>query len=126
MKTLVKILLVAGCAAILTAVLLIAVLSGILGMQWSRTLQVLSSETGLYILPAIILIEFCFLTNDSFAYVCERFELSFGLRFSEIPFKFDLDNFDTPIPLKTKLLQLYPLTILLTLLGFVAALMTRQ
>ncbi|MEN3349645.1 MAG: hypothetical protein V7632_3280 [Bradyrhizobium sp.] len=89
-------------------------------------MQVLSSETGLYILPAIILIEFCFLTNDSFAYVCERFELSFGLRFSEIPFKFDLDNFDTPIPLKTKLLQLYPLTILLTLLGFVAALMTRQ
>lgn len=126
MRTLLKIFLVAVCAAILTAVLLMAVLAGILGMQWSRTLQILSSATGLYVLPMIILIEFYFFTNDLFAYVCEKFARNFGLHFSEIPFKFDLDNFETPIPLKTKLVQLYPLTILLILLGFVAALMTRQ
>jgi hypothetical protein len=126
MRTLLKIVVVAVCAAILTAVLLITVLAGILGMQWSRTLQILSSATGLYVLPTIILIEFYFFTNDLLTYVCEKFALNFGLHFCEIPFKFDLDNFETPIPLKTKLVQLYPLTILFTLLGFVAALMTRQ
>ncbi|MDA9491958.1 hypothetical protein [Bradyrhizobium sp. CCBAU 11361] len=126
MRTLLKIALVAVSAAVLTTVLLIIVLAGILGMQWSRTFQILSSATGLYLLPAIIFIEFYFLTNDLLAYACRKFELDFGLHFSEIPFKFDLDNLETPIPLRTKLVQLYPLTILLTLLGFVVALITHQ
>jgi len=126
MRTLLKFALVAACAVFLTALLLIAVLAGILGMQWNRTLQILSSATGLYVLPAIILTEFYFLTNDLLSYVCKKYEVDFGLHFSEIPFKFDLDNFETPIPLRTKLTRLYPLTILLTLSGFVVALMTRQ
>lgn len=126
MRTLLKIVLVAVCAAILTALLLIVVLGGIFGMQWSRTLQILSSATGLYLLPTIIFIEFYFLVNDLLAYICRKYELNFGLSFSEIPFKFDLDNFETPIPLKTKLVQLYPLTILLMLLGLVVALTARQ
>lgn len=126
MRTLLKIVLVAVCAAILTALLLIVVLGGIFGMQWSRTLQILSSATGLYLLPTIIFIEFYFLVNDLLAYICRKHELNFGLSFSEVPFKFDLDNFETPIPLKTKLVQLYPLTILLILLGLVVALTARQ
>ncbi|MDA9547064.1 MULTISPECIES: hypothetical protein [Bradyrhizobium] len=126
MRTLLKIALVAACAAILATVLLVIVLAGVLGMQWSRTSQILSSETGLYVLPTIIFFEFCFLTNDLLAYLCEKYELDFGLRFSEVPFEFDLDNRGTPIPLRTKLARLYPLSILLTLLGFAVALMTRQ
>ncbi|QHP69818.1 hypothetical protein EI171_22480 [Bradyrhizobium sp. LCT2] len=126
MKTLLKIALVAVCAAIFTVVLLIVVLAGVFGMQWSRTLQILSSATGLYLLPTIIFFEFYFLTNDLLAYLCKKFELDFGLHFSEFHFKFDLDNFDTLIPLRTKLIQLYPLTILLTLLAFVVALITHQ
>lgn len=126
MRTLLKIALVAVCAAIFTAMLLLVVLAGIFGMQWSRTLQILSTAMGLYLLPAVIFFEFYFLTNDLLAYLCKRFELDFGLHFSEVPFKFDLDNFDTLIPLRTKLVQLYPLTILLTLLAFVVALITRQ
>ncbi|MDA9499074.1 hypothetical protein XI05_16695 [Bradyrhizobium sp. CCBAU 11357] len=50
----------------------------------------LSSETGLYLLPTIIFFEFYFLTNDLLALLCEKYELDFGLRFSEVPFKFDL------------------------------------
>ncbi|MBR0987785.1 MULTISPECIES: hypothetical protein [Bradyrhizobium] len=126
MRLALKIALVAICAAILTAVLLIIVLAGIFGMQGSRTLQILSSAPELYLLPTIIFVEFCFLTNDLLAYLCKKFELDFGINFSEIPFKFDLDKLEAPIPLRTKLVQLYPLTILLTLLGFAVALMTRQ
>ena len=126
MRTLLKIALVAVCAAIFTAVVLIVVLAGIFGMQWSRTLQILSSAMGLYLLPTIIFFEFYFLTNDLLVYLCKRFELDFGLHLSEVPFRFDLDNFDTLIPLRTKLVQLYPLTILLTLLALVVALITRQ
>jgi hypothetical protein len=125
MRTLLKIALVAICAATSTALLLIAVLGGIFGMQSNAALQ-LSSASGLYILPTIILIEFYLLTNDVLVYVSEKFGLDFGLHFSEVPLKFDLDNSETLIPLRTKLMQLYPLSILLTLLGFVLALMTRQ
>lgn len=100
MRTLLKVVLAAASAAILTTLLLIIVLDGIVGMQWSRTLQILSSATGLYLLPAIIFIEFYLLTNDLLAYACRRYELDFGLHFSEIPFKFDLDNFETPIRLR--------------------------
>lgn len=64
--------------AIFTAVLLVIVLAGILGLQWSRTLQSLSSETGLYLLPTIIFFEFYFLTNDLLALLCEKYELDFG------------------------------------------------
>lgn len=126
MRTLLKIILVAASAAILTTLLLITVLDGIVGLQWSRTFQIMSSATGLYLLPAVIFIEFYLLTNDLLAYACKRYELIFGLHFSEIPFNYDLDNFGTPIPLKSKLIQLYPLTILLLLLGLVVALITRQ
>ncbi len=126
MRMLLKIALVAASAAILTTVLLIIVLAGVLRMQWSQTLQTMNSAPGLYLLPTIIFIEFYFLTNDLLAYVCRKFELNFRLQFTEIPFKFDLDNFETPIPLRTKLVQLYPLTILLTLLGLAIALITRQ
>lgn len=36
-------------------------------VEWSRTFQILSSATGLYLLPAIIFIEFYLLTNDLLA-----------------------------------------------------------
>ncbi|UWU94032.1 hypothetical protein [Bradyrhizobium sp. CB1015] len=78
MRTLLKIALVAVCAATFTAVLLAIVLAGVLGMQWSRTLQILSSETGLYLLPTIIYFEFYFLTNDLMALSLQ--EVRTGLR----------------------------------------------
>ncbi|MHC2461365.1 hypothetical protein ACVIHD_000377 [Bradyrhizobium embrapense] len=78
MRALLKIALVAVSAAILTTVPLVIVLAGILGMQWSRTFQILSSTTGLYFQPTIIFIEFYFLTNDLLAYACRK--LRAGLR----------------------------------------------
>lgn len=78
MRTLLKVVLVAASAAILTTLLLIIVLDGILGMQWSRTFQILSSATGLYLLPAIIFIEFYLLTNDLLAYTCRRYDWTSG------------------------------------------------
>jgi hypothetical protein len=85
----------------------------------------MNSETAIYIFPAVVLFEFYFLTNDVLAYLTEKYQLNVGLKFSEVRFTYDLDNNNTHIPLKSKLLQLYPLTIALTLLGFVLVLFTR-
>lgn len=78
----------------------------------------MNSQTVLYIFPALIFLEFCFLTNDLLVYLSRTFHLNFGLQFSEARFTYENDNSDAPIPLKTKLLQLYPLSIGLVTLGF--------
>ena len=58
-------------------------------------------------------------------YLMKKYRLDVGLELSEVRFTYDLDNNNTPIPLKSKILLLYPLTIVLTLLGFVLVLFTQ-
>lgn len=53
MRTLLKIVLVAASAATLTTLLLIIVLDGILGIQWSRTFQILSLRQGCISYPPL-------------------------------------------------------------------------
>ncbi len=108
-----------------TALLLGLVLLAIFGMQLGTVAQKMNSETGLYILPAVIWAAFYFFLNDFLAHLSNRYQLYFGFEFSEVRFTIDNDNNNTPIPLRTKLLQLYPLTIALVLVGFVLVLMNR-
>ena len=104
------------------ALLLGAMLIVFLGMDIATILEKMNSQKALYLFPIIIFIEFCFFLNDSFVLLSRTKNVDFGIEFSEMRFTYDLDNFDTPIPLRAKLLQLYPLTICLTALGFVLAL----
>ena len=108
-----------------TASLLGLVLLAGFGMQLNTIAQKMNSETALYIFPAVIMAEFYFLLNDFLAHLSKRYQLYFGFEFSEARFTFDSDNSNTPIPLRTKLLQLYPLSIALVLFGFVLVLMNR-
>jgi hypothetical protein len=125
MKTLLKSGLVALVAVAATLALLGLILCGFLKMEPNTIVQKMNSETAIYIFPAVVLFEFYFLTNDVLACLTEKYQLNVGLKFSEVRFTYDLDNNNTHIPLKSKLLQLYPLTIALTLLGFVLVLFTR-
>ena len=79
----------------------------------------MNSEVVLYIFPAFVLLEFCLLINDWLAHLSKKYRLPFGFDFPEMRFTYDLDNNNTRIPLRSKLLQLYPLSIALTVLGFV-------
>ncbi len=92
-------------------------------MQLSTIAQKINSAPGLYIFPTVILAEFYFLINDLLVHLSKRYQLDFGFDFSEVRFAIDNDNNNTPIPLRTKLLRLYPLTIALVLVGFVLVLM---
>jgi hypothetical protein len=94
-------------------------------MQPSTIFQKMNSETVLYIFPAVVVFEFYFLVNDWLAHLSKKCRLPFGFDFSEVRFTCDLDNCNARIPLRAKLLQLYPLSIALTLLGFVLVLINR-
>jgi hypothetical protein len=125
MKNLLKFVLVLFCATAAALSLLGLVLCGVSKMELNTIVQKMNSEMALYIFPAFVLFEFYFLINDFLAHFSKKYQLPFGFDFSEFRFTYDLDNNNTPIPLKAKLLQLYPLSIALTLLGFVLVLITR-
>jgi hypothetical protein len=116
---------VALFAVAATLSLLGLILCGFLKMEPNTIVQKMNSEMAIYIFPVAILFELYFLTNDALAYLTEKYQLDLGLEFSEVRFTYDLDNNNTPIPLKSKILQFYPLSIALTLLGFVLVLFTR-
>jgi hypothetical protein len=122
-KNLLKAGLVIFWAMTATSALLGLVLCGVLGMEVNAIMQKVNSQTALYIFPAFIFFEFYFFINDLLAYFYKN--NLFGFVFSEVRFTYDLDNNNTPIPSRAKLLQLYPLSISLTLLGFVLVLITR-
>jgi len=124
MKTLLKSGLVALCAVAATVLLLGLILCGVLRMELNTIVQKMNLEMDLYILPAFILFEFYFLINDLLAHLSKKHRLHFGFDFSEVQFTYD-DNYNTPIPLRVKLLQLYPFSIALVSLGFVLVLITR-
>jgi hypothetical protein len=125
MKTLLKSGLVALCAVAATVLLLGLILCGVFRMELNAIVQKMISEMVLYIFPVFVLFEFYFLTNDALAHLSKKYRLSFGFDFSEVRFTYDLDNNNIPIPVRAKLLQLYPLSIALTLLGFVLVLVAR-
>jgi hypothetical protein len=125
MKTLLRSGMVALFAVAATLSLLGLILCGFLKMEPNTIVQKMNSEMAIYIFPVAILFELYFLTNDALAYLTEKYQLDLGLEFSEVRFTYDLDNNNTPIPLKSKILQFYPLSIALTLLGFVLVLFTR-
>jgi hypothetical protein len=125
MKTLLRSGMVALFAVAATLSLLGLILCGFLKMEPNTIVQKMNSEMAIYIFPVAILFELYFLTNDALAYLTEKYQLDVGLEFSEVRFTYDLDNNNTPIPLKSKILQFYPLSIALTLLGFVLVLFTR-
>jgi hypothetical protein len=125
MKTLLRSGMVALFAVAETLSLLGLILCGFLKMEPNTIVQKMNSEMAIYIFPAAILFELYFLTNDALAYLTEKYQLDLGLEFSEVRFTYDLDNNNTRIPLKSKILQLYPLSIALTLLGFVLVHFTR-
>jgi hypothetical protein len=125
MKNLLKAGLVVFWAMAATVALLGLVLCGVLGIEVNAIMQKMNSATALYVFPAFVLFEFYFFINDLLAYFSKNYRPLFGFVFSEIRFTYDLDNNNTPIPSRAKLLQLYPLSISLTLLGFVLVLINR-
>jgi hypothetical protein len=125
MKALLKLGLLALCAVAATMSLLGLILCGIFKMEVNSIVENLNSETVLYIFPSFILFEFYLFANDMLVHLSKKHQLNFGLEFSEVRLTFDLDNNNAPIPLRVKLLQLYPLSIGLTLFGFVLVLLNR-
>ena len=125
MKALLRLGLVALCAVAATMSLLGLILCGVFKMEVNSIVEKMNSETVLYIFPIFILFEFYLFANDMLVHLSKKHQLNFGLEFSEVRLTYDLDNHNTPIPLRAKLLQLYPLSIGLTLLGFVLVLLNR-
>jgi hypothetical protein len=125
MKALLRLGLLALCAVAATMSLLGLILCGIFKMEVNSIVENLNSETVLYIFPSFILFEFYLFANDMLVHLSKKHQLNFGLEFSEVRLTFDLDNNNAPILLRVKLLQLYPLSIGLTLFGFVLVLLNR-
>ena len=125
MKNLLKFILVLFCAMAATLSFLGLVLCGVAKMELNTIAQKMNSEMALYVFPIFILFEFYSLINDSLAYLSKKYQLPLGFEFSEFRVSSELDNTNTPFRLRAKLLQLYPLSIALTSLGFVLVLITR-
>ena len=110
MRTFVKFgALLSGAAAATAA--LIALTCGLLGIDLAAVPQKFAANDATYLCAAIILAEFYFLANDALAYLSRENPRRFGIEFSELPFNYDNDNRNTPIPLRSKLFGLYPLMI---------------
>ncbi|EJN08762.1 hypothetical protein PMI42_07067 [Bradyrhizobium sp. YR681] len=124
-KDLIRYVLIALSGVAATVSFLSVVLIGIAGMSFNDVVQKMNSQAGIYIFPTLILFEFCFLANDLLVYLSRKFDFGYGVGLSEVRFTYNMDNFDTPIPLATKLLQLYPLSIGLTTFILVLVLITR-
>lgn len=116
---------VALVAVVAAAALLALVLCGIFNMQPSAVVQKMDSDKSLYIFPALIVCDvYCF-TNDFLASLSKKHPMRFGFDFLEIPFRYDLDVRNSLIPLRSKLIGLYPLSIGLLLLSFAVVLFRR-
>ena len=116
---------VALIAVVAAAGLLALVLCGIFNMQPSDIVQKMNSDKSLYIFPVLIVCEVYFLTNDLLVYLSKKHPMRFGFDFLEIPFRYDLDVKNSLIPLRSKLVALYPLSIGLLLLSFAVVLFRR-
>ncbi|MCK1511461.1 hypothetical protein IVB22_02500 [Bradyrhizobium sp. 190] len=125
MKSLLKLGVLLACAMAATVSLLMLVFCAILQMELGEIIRKMNSELVLYMFPAFILVEFCFLINDLLAHLSGKYRHNFGFEFSEVRFGYELDNNNAPIPPRIKLQQLYPLSIAMTLLGFVLVLISR-
>lgn len=125
MRFFLKLGLLLSAAALVTASLLGLVLFLLLKMELSAVIAKMNAAPSLYIFPAVILAEVCFFINDLLAHFSQKHEKASVFEFSEIRFTEEIDNNNTPIPIRTKLRQLYPLSIVMTLLGFVLALIYR-
>jgi hypothetical protein len=125
MKNLLGLGLVAFFAVLATACLLALVLCGILNMDSGAIVQKMNADKLLYIFPLLIVCDvYCF-ANDFLAYMSRKHPMRFGFEFSEIRFRYDLDVKNSLIPLRSKLMGLYPLSIALILLGFAVVLLRR-
>jgi hypothetical protein len=125
MKILLRFGLILLCAGTVTASLLSLLVMGVLGTSPGDFVQKMNSQAGLYLFPALILVDCCCFINDSFVYLASESRLDLGLGFSEVRFTYDQDTSDTPIPLKTKVLHVYPVSMVIILLIFALVLVTR-
>ena len=117
MKGFLKLVFIAMCGCVLTACLLGVVLVGVLHLEPNHVLQKMNLNKALYLLLLVILAECCFFANDLLAYISQRFDKRLWFDFSEIKFRYDLDNYNRAIPLGSKLSQLYPITVAIVLAG---------
>jgi hypothetical protein len=115
--------LIALVAVLAAAGLLALVLCGIFNMEPSAIVQKMNSDKLLYIFPVLIVCDVHFFINDFLVYLSRKRPLRFGFDFSEIPVRYELNN--SLIPLRSKLNHLYPVSIVLLLLGFAAVLFSR-
>ncbi|MGQ0685242.1 hypothetical protein [Bradyrhizobium sp.] len=122
MKTFLRCGLVSLCAAAFTGVTLGLVWFAILKMEPGLVARKMSLDGALYIFPALILAELYCLTNDLLVYLSNKHDILLDLGLSEMRFTYDLDVRNNAIPLRSKLLGLYPIT--LALLLFVSAVTT--
>jgi hypothetical protein len=125
MNRLLRLLIVLPAAALVTLFLLSLILFVILRMDAGAVVEKMKSGGVFYILPAIILAEFGCLINDLLALLAKKPGAAVRLGFSEVRFAYELDNTNTPIPLKTKLRHVYPVSIGFTSLLFVLVLLAR-
>ena len=117
MKGFLKLLFVVVCGCALAICLLGVVLVGVLHLEPNHVLQKMNLNKALYLLLLVILAECCFFANDLLAYISQRFDKRLWFDFSEIKFRYDLDNYNRAIPLGSKLSQLYPITVAIVLAG---------
>ena len=95
-------------------------------MDLGLVLQKINSDKSLYLLPVLILVEFYFFANDILAYLSKKYGVLLKFDFSEIRFTYDPpDVRNTAIPLRSKLLGLYPLSLALLSLGFAVVIFRR-
>ncbi len=121
MKTLLRCGLVSLCAIVTAMATLGFVWFAILRMEPSLVAQKMTLDRTLFIFPVLILVElYCFM-NDLFAYLSRKHGVLLDLDFSEIRFTYDLDMRNTAVPLRSKLLGMYPITIALLLFGSAVA-----
>jgi hypothetical protein len=123
MKTLLRCGLVSLCAIVSAVAILGLGWFAILKMEPSLVAQKMSLDKTLYIFPVLILAELYCLINDLLVYLSRKHGVLLDLDLSEIRFTYDLDMRNTAIPLRSKLLGLYPITLALLSLGSAIAIL---
>jgi hypothetical protein len=115
--------LVSLCAIVSAVAILGLGWFAILKMEPSLVAQKMSLDKTLYIFPVLILAELYCLINDLLVYLSRKHGVLLDLDLSEIRFTYDLDMRNTAIPLRSKLLGLYPITLALLSLGSAIAIL---
>ena len=124
MKTLRRLGLVSLCAVVPAAATLGLVWFAIVKLDPGLLAQKMNLDRTLYIFPAIVLAEFYCFMNDLLVHLSRKHGALRDLGLSEIRFTYDLDVRHSVIPLRSKLLGLYPITI--ALLSFGAGVILRS